>query len=153
MNEATRRDLGVSSFVSVGNKADVSGNDLLRYWEEDAGSDVILLYLESFGNPRHFSRIARRIARKKPIIAVKSGRSGAGSRGASSHTAAMATPDATVDALFRQAGVMRVDTLEEFFDVADVVTHQPLPRGRGVAIVVTPAGPACWPRTPARPTA
>ena len=82
LNEATRRDLGVSSFVSVGNKADVSGNDLLRYWEEDAGSDVILLYLESFGNPRHFSRIARQIARKKPIIAVKSGRSDAGSRGA-----------------------------------------------------------------------
>jgi len=141
LNEATRRDLGVSSFVSVGNKADVSGNDLLRYWEEDADSDVILLYLESFGNPRHFSRIARRIARKKPIIAVKSGRSDSGSRGASSHTAAMATPDATVDALFRQAGVIRVDTLEEFFDVADVVTHQPLPRGRGVAIVGNAGGP------------
>jgi acetyl coenzyme A synthetase (ADP forming)-like protein len=141
LNEATRRDLGVSSFVSVGNKADVSGNDLLRYWEEDADSDVILLYLESFGNPRHFSRIARRIARKKPIIAVKSGRSDSGSRGASSHTAAMATPDATVDALFHQAGVIRVNTLEEFFDVADVVTHQPLPKGRGVAIVGNAGGP------------
>ena len=141
LSEATRRDLGMSSFVSVGNKADVSGNDLLRYWEEDANTDVILLYLESFGNPRHFSQIARRIARKKPIIAVKSGRSGAGSRGASSHTAAMATPDASVDALFRQAGVIRVDTLEELFDVADVVTHQPLPKGRGVGIVGNAGGP------------
>ena len=141
LNEATHRDLGVSSFVSVGNKADVSGNDLLRYWEEDAETSVILLYLESFGNPRHFSRIARRIARKKPIVAVKSGRSRSGSRGASSHTAAMATPDATVDALFRQAGVIRVDTLEELFDVADVLKHQPLPQGKGVAIIGNAGGP------------
>jgi acetyl coenzyme A synthetase (ADP forming)-like protein len=141
LNEATRRDLGVSSFVSVGNKADVSGNDLLRYWEQDGETDVILLYLESFGNPRHFSRIARRIARKTPIIAVKSGRSPSGSRGASSHTAALATPDATVDALFRQAGVIRVDTLEELFDVADVVSHQPLPKGSRVAIVGNAGGP------------
>jgi acetyl coenzyme A synthetase (ADP forming)-like protein len=141
LNEATQRDLGVSSFVSVGNKADVSGNDLLCYWEQDSETDIILLYLESFGNPRRFSRIARRLARNKPIIAVKSGRSGAGSRGASSHTAAMATPDATVDALFRQAGVIRVDTLEELFDVADVLNHQPLPKGRGVAIVGNAGGP------------
>jgi acetyl coenzyme A synthetase (ADP forming)-like protein len=141
LNEAKHRDLGVSSFVSVGNKADVSGNDLLRYWEQDVDTEVILLYLESFGNPRHFSTIARHIARSKPIVAVKSGRSGAGSRGASSHTAAMATPDAAVDALFRQAGVIRVDTLEELFDVADVVSHQPLPAGRGVAIVGNAGGP------------
>ncbi len=141
LNEATHRDLGVSSFVSVGNKADVSGNDLLRYWEQDSETDVILLYLESFGNPRHFSRIARRIARKKPIIAVKSGRSPSGSRGASSHTAAAAIPDATVDALFRQAGVIRVDTLEELFDVADVLSHQPLPGGTRVAIVGNAGGP------------
>jgi acetyl coenzyme A synthetase (ADP forming)-like protein len=141
LNEASHRGLGVSSFVSVGNKADVSGNDLLRYWEEDADTDVILLYLESFGNPRHFSRIARRIARKKPIIAVKSGRSPSGARGASSHTAATATADATVDALFRQAGVIRVDTLEELFDVADVASHQPLAAGRGVAIVGNAGGP------------
>jgi acetyl coenzyme A synthetase (ADP forming)-like protein len=139
--EATRRELGLSSFVSVGNKADVSGNDLLRYWDEDAATDVILLYLESFGNPRHFSRIARGIARNKPIIAVKSGRSTSGSRGAASHTAAMATPDATVDALFRQAGVIRVDTLEELFDVADVLSHQPLPMGNRVAILGNAGGP------------
>ncbi len=141
LNEATHRDLGVSSFVSVGNKADVSGNDLLQYWAEDENTDVILLYLESFGNPRHFSRIARRIARTKPIIAVKAGRSPAGSRGASSHTAALASPDATVDALFRQAGVIRVDTLEELFDVADVIRHQPLPQGDRVAIVCNAGGP------------
>jgi acetyl coenzyme A synthetase (ADP forming)-like protein len=141
LQEATRRDLGVSSFVSVGNKADVSGNDLLCYWEKDTETDVILLYLESFGNPRRFSLLARRIARSKPIIAVKSGRSGAGARGASSHTAAMATPDDTVDALFRQAGVIRVDTLEELFDVADVLEHQPLPRGSGIAIVGNAGGP------------
>ena len=141
LNEATQRDLGVSSFVSVGNKADVSGNDLLRYWEEDDETEVILLYLESFGNPRHFSTIARRVARSKPIVAVKSGRSRAGSRGASSHTAAMASPDAAVDALFRQAGVIRVDTLEELFDVAELLSHQPLPDGPGVAIIGNAGGP------------
>ncbi len=141
LSEAANRDLGVSSFVSVGNKADVSGNDLLRYWEEDTETDVILLYLESFGNPRHFSRIARRIARKKPIVAVKSGRSRSGTRGASSHTAALATPDGTVAALFRQAGVIRVDTLEELFDVAAVLKHQPLPQGKRVAIVGNAGGP------------
>ncbi len=141
LNEATRRDLGVSSFVSIGNKVDVSGNDLLRYWEVDPATSVILMYLESFGNPRHFARISRRISHTKPIVAVKSGRSASGSRGASSHTAAMATPDATVDALFRQAGVIRVDTLEELFDVADVLSHQPLPRGPSVAIVGNAGGP------------
>ncbi|MHB1508144.1 MAG: bifunctional acetate--CoA ligase family protein/GNAT family N-acetyltransferase [Acidimicrobiales bacterium] len=141
LNEATRRDLGVSSFVSIGNKVDVSGNDLLRYWEVDPATAVILMYLESFGNPRHFARISRRISHTKPIVAVKSGRSASGSRGASSHTAAMATPDATVDALFRQAGVIRVDTLEELFDVADALSHQPLPRGANVAIVGNAGGP------------
>jgi len=141
LSEATHRDLGVSSFVSVGNKADVSGNDLLRYWEEDPATAVILMYLESFGNPRHFARISRRISRKKPIIAVKAGRSTSGTRGATSHTAALATPDAAVAALFRQAGVIRVDTLEELFDVADVLVHQPLPKGARVAIVGNAGGP------------
>ncbi len=141
LNEATFRDLGVSLFVSVGNKADVSGNDLIRYFGSDENTAVILLYLESFGNPRHFAEIARRTARSKPIVAVKSGRSSGGTRGASSHTAAMAAPDAVVDALFRQAGVIRVDTLEELFDVADVLLHQPLPVGRGVAVVCNAGGP------------
>jgi acetate---CoA ligase (ADP-forming) len=133
--------LGISTFVSVGNKADVSGNDLLQYWEEDADTDVILLYLESFGNPRKFARLARRVSRKKPIIAVKSGRTQAGTRAAGSHTAALASSDVAVDALFRQAGVTRVDTLEELFDVAHVLAHQPVPSGRRVAIVSNGGGP------------
>ena len=130
LERSARIGLGVSSFVSVGNKADVSGNDLLQYWEDDPGTDVVLLYLESFGNPRKFARIARRVSRRKPIVAVKSGRSAAGVRAASSHTAAMASPDIAVDALFRQAGVIRVDTLDELFDMALVLGSQPLPRGR-----------------------
>lgn len=139
--EAARRGLGVSSFVSIGNKADVSSNDLLRYWEQDPSTDVVLLYLESFGNPRMFSRIARRLARRKPIVAVKGGRTRAGSRGAASHTAAMATPEVAVEALFRQAGVIRVDTLEELFDVAGLLVDQPLPEGCRVAIVGNAGGP------------
>ncbi len=133
--------LGISTFVSMGNKADVSGNDLLQYWEEDPDTDVVLLYLESFGNPRKFGRLARRISRDKPIVAVKSGRSAPGARGAASHTAALASPDLTVDALFRQAGVIRVDTLEELFDTATLLAHQPLPAGRRVAIVSNGGGP------------
>lgn len=116
---AHRIQLGVSSFASMGNKADVSGNDLLQYWEDDPHTDMIMLYLESFGNPRKFSRIARRITRHKPILAVKSARS----------------EDAPVDALFRQTGIIRADTLEELFDVAALLSSQPFPRGRRVAVV------------------
>ena len=134
-------DLGVSTFVSLGNKADVSSNDLLQYWEHDPDTDVILLYLESFGNPRKFARLARRIARTKPILALKSGRTLAGARGAASHTAALANPDVAVDELFRQAGVVRVDTLEQLFDTASLLVHQPLPAGRRVAIVSNGGGP------------
>ncbi len=141
LERSARIGLGVSSFVSVGNKADVSGNDLLQYWEDDPGTDVVLLYLESFGNPRKFSRIARRVSRRKPIVAVKSGRSAAGIRAASSHTAAMASPDVAVDALFRQTGVVRVDTLDELFDMALLLSSQPLPAGRRVAIVGNSGGP------------
>jgi len=134
--------LGISTFVSIGNKADISGNDLVRYWEQDSQTDVILLYLESFGNPRKFSRIARRIGRAKPIIAVKSGRSAAGARASGSHTGALlAASDVTVDALFRQAGVIRTDRLEEMFDVAALLASQPLPAGRRVAIVTNAGGP------------
>jgi acyl-CoA synthetase (NDP forming) len=135
-------NLGISTFVSVGNKADVSGNDLIQYWAEDPRTDVILLYLESFGNPRRFAQIARRVAQQKPIVAVKSGRSRAGARAASSHTGALATSDVVVDALFRQAGVMRTTTLEELFDVAALLAHQPLPAGPRVAIVSNAGGPA-----------
>ncbi len=141
MARAGQLGLGISSFVSVGNKADVSGNDLLQHWEEDPETDVILLYLESFGNPRKFSRLARRVARRKPIVAVKGGRTRSGTRAASSHTAAMAAPDFAVDALFRQAGVIRVDTLEQLFDTAQVLAHQPLPAGRRVAIIGNAGGP------------
>ncbi len=141
---ATAQDLGIgmSSFVSVGNKADVSGNDLLQYWEDDERTAVVLLYVESFGNPRRFARIARRLGRRKPIVAVKSGRTGAGKRAAGSHTAALAGSDAAVDALFHQTGVIRAATLEEMFDLALVLSSQPLPRGPRVAILTNAGGPA-----------
>jgi acetate---CoA ligase (ADP-forming) len=141
LEHVDRLGLGISTFVSVGNKADISGNDLLLYWENDPDTDVILLYLESFGNPRKFSRIARRISRRKPIVAVKSGRTSAGVRAASSHTAAISSGDTAVDALFRQTGVIRTDTLEELFDVATLLTTQGLPSGRKVAILTNAGGP------------
>jgi acetyl coenzyme A synthetase (ADP forming)-like protein len=141
LGRGAERGLGISAFVSMGNKADVSSNDLMQYWEEDPNTDVILLYLESFGNPRKFARLARRIARKKPIVAVKSGRTTAGARGTASHTAALVSSDVAVDELFRQAGVVRVDTLEELFDTATFLAHQPLPAGRRVAIVSNGGGP------------
>jgi acetyl coenzyme A synthetase (ADP forming)-like protein len=133
--------LGLSSFVSIGNKADVSSNDLLEYWERDPLTDVVLMYLESFGNPRKFSAIARRLARVKPIVAVKSGRSKTGGRAASSHTGALAGVDTAVDALFAQAGVIRTDTIEDLFNTAMVLANQPLPRGPRVAILTNAGGP------------
>jgi acetate---CoA ligase (ADP-forming) len=140
--EAARRGLGLSSFVSTGNKADLSGNDLLRYWENDDGTDVIGLYLESFGNPQRFGQIARRVAARKPVIAVKSGRSTAGSRAAASHTGALlAASDSTVDALFRHAGVIRSGTVGELFDVAALLARQPLPGGDRVGILTNAGGP------------
>lgn len=142
MDYADALGLGLSSFVSVGNKADISGNDLIQFWEQDPATDVVLLYLESFGNPRNFSRIARRVGRRKPIIAVKSGRSTAGARATGSHTGALlAASDVTVDALFRQAGVIRTDTLQEMFDVAALLSSQPPPAGRRVAILTNAGGP------------
>src|SRR4029077_20416519 len=107
LEQATARGLGLSSFVSIGNKADVSLNDLIEYWEDDPSTALVLLSLESFGNPRKFGRLARRVARKKPILAMKGGRTGAGARATQSHTAALAGSEAAVDALFRQAGVIR----------------------------------------------
>jgi acetate---CoA ligase (ADP-forming) len=143
IDRASALGLGLSTFVSVGNKADISGNDLLQYWHSDRRTAVILLYLESFGNPRKFSRLARRIGRTKPIVAVKSGRSRAGSRAAGSHTGALvASSDVSVDALFRQCGVIRTDTLTELFDVASLLAHQPVPKGRRVGIVTNAGGPA-----------
>jgi acetyl coenzyme A synthetase (ADP forming)-like protein len=139
LEAAVARGLGLSAFVSIGNKADVSSNDLLEWWEDDAATDVVLLYVESFGNPRRFGRLARRVARRKPILALKSGRTAAGARAASSHTAALAGSEAAVEALFHQAGVIRATSLEELIDVAGLLSRQPDPRGRR-AVVVTNAG-------------
>ncbi len=141
LGAARRLQVGISSFVSIGNKADVSGNDLLQYWEEDPASDVVVLYLESFGNPRRFARIARRVGRTKPIVAVKAGRSQAGRRAAGSHTAALAAPDTAVEALFQQTGVIRANTLEEMFALASTLSNQPLPPGRRVAVLTNAGGP------------
>jgi acetyl coenzyme A synthetase (ADP forming)-like protein len=141
LDYARRLNLGISQFVSVGNKADVSGNDLIEFWEKDPGTDLILLYLESFGNPRKFTQLARRVARTKPILAVKSGRTPGGSRAASSHTGALAGSDAAVNALFRQSGVIRTDTIEELFDTAMLLASQPVPAGPGVAILTNAGGP------------
>ena len=140
LERAAERRLGLSAFVSVGNKADISSNDLLEYWEDDPATDVVLLYLESFGNPRKFARVARRVSRTKPIVAMKSGRTSAGARAASSHTAALAGSEGAVDALFHQAGVLRVDTLEELLDVTGLLATQPLPRGRRVAVLTNAGG-------------
>jgi len=138
---ANNLNMGISSFVSVGNRADISSNDLLQYWEQDPATKVILLYLESFGNPRKFSRIARRVSATKPILAVKSGSTPAGSRAASSHTGALATPDAVSDALFSQAGIIRVNSVEELFNVATLLSNQPVPKGRRLIIVTNGGGP------------
>ena len=138
---AARRNIGLATFVSAGNKADISGNDMLEYWEQDERTRVILMYLESFGNPRKFVSNARRVGRKKPIVAVKSGRTLSGSRAAASHTGSLAGTDIAVQALFRQAGVIRVDTTEELFDTAMLLATQPVPRGRKVAILTNAGGP------------
>jgi acetyl coenzyme A synthetase (ADP forming)-like protein len=134
------RGLGLSAFVSIGNKADVSTNDLLEWWEDDAATDVVLMYVESFGNPRRFGRLARRVARRKPILALKSGTSATGRQAASSHTAALAGSEAAVDALFRQAGVTRAGSLEELVDVAALLSTQPEPKGRRVAVLTNAGG-------------
>lgn len=134
LESVSERGLGLSTFVSAGNRADVSGNDLLQYWQEDDSTEVILLYLESIGNPRKFSRIARRVSRTKPIVAVKSGRSTQGVP-AGHAVKRSAAPQAAVDAMFRQAGVIQVESLNEMFDVAQLLAHQPLPRGNRISIV------------------
>jgi acyl-CoA synthetase (NDP forming)/RimJ/RimL family protein N-acetyltransferase len=132
LGEAARRGLGVSTFVSAGNRADVSGNDLLQYWESDPATEIALLYLESFGNPRKFARLARRFARRKPIVAVKSGR---GSVVAGLQHTSVEVPEPSVQALFEASGVIRTETLAQLFDVAILLTTQPLPDGDRVAVV------------------
>jgi acyl-CoA synthetase (NDP forming) len=137
---AEERGLGFSTFVSAGNRADVSGNDLLQFWEEDPSTDIALLYLETFGDPRRFARIARRLAYRKAVLCVKSARSRAGHDLARAHIGAVAQSETNVETLFRQAGVIRADTLEEMFDVAALLASQPLPRGERVAIVSNSGG-------------
>ena len=140
LEKASERNLGFSAFVSIGNKADVSSNDLLEWWEDDDETKLVLLYLESFGNPNKFARLARRIARRKPVLALKAGSTEAGARAASSHTAALASSDTAVEALFRQAGVIRAGTLEELVDAAALLSSQPLPRGRRVGVLTNAGG-------------
>jgi acetyl coenzyme A synthetase (ADP forming)-like protein len=140
LEAAAARGLGFSSFVSVGNKADVSSNDLLEHWQEDDSTRLVLLYMESFGNPRKFARVARRVARRKPVLAVKSGHTRAGARAARSHTAALVSSDTAVEALFRQAGVTRAASLEELLDVATLYASGPAPGGRCVGVVTNAGG-------------
>lgn len=140
LERAEASGLGLTSFMSIGNKADVSSNDLLEWWEDDEATEIVMLYLESFGNPRAFARIARRLARRKPILAMKGGTTRAGIKAASSHTAALAGSEAAIDALFRQTGVIRTRTLDELVDVAALLSAQPVPRGRRVALLTNAGG-------------
>ena len=141
LDYAKEYGIGISQFVSMGNKPDVSGNDLLAHWSNDPSVGVILMYVENFGNPRRFLDIARELTRRKPIIVVKSGRSKVGARAASSHTGALAASDALVDAMLAQAGVMRAETVEELFDLAMAFSGRPLPRSRRTAVVTNSGGP------------
>lgn len=141
LNVAQDLGVGLTQFASMGNKADVSGNDLLEHWEDDPETRVIAMYLESFGNPRRFTEIAKRVTRKKPILVVKSGRTAEGARAATSHTGAIAGTDVTVSAFLEQCGVLRANTIEEMFDVARALARCPLPGGFRVGIVTNAGGP------------
>lgn len=142
LDYAREYGIGIAQFVSIGNKPDVSGNDLLLHWEDDPTIGVILMYVENFGNPRRFLEIASRVTRKKPIVVVKSGRSRAGARAASSHTGALAASDTAIDALLAQSGVLRAGSVEELFDLAMAFSGPPLPRSRRTAVVTNSGGPA-----------
>jgi acyl-CoA synthetase (NDP forming)/GNAT superfamily N-acetyltransferase len=132
--------LGVSTFASVGNKYDVSGNDLLLWWRHDSRTKVAIIYLESFGNPRKFARLARQLAHRTPLVVVRAGSSKAAQQAARSHTAATATPAVTRDELFRQAGVVATDDLAEAIEAVAYFSCQPLPGGRRVAVVCNTGG-------------
>jgi acetyl coenzyme A synthetase (ADP forming)-like protein len=142
LERAEQIGLGIACFVSMGNKTDVSGNDLLEAWEADPRINVILMYLESFGNPDRFAAITRRVTRRKPILAVKSGRSAAGAKAAFSHTGSLAGSEVAVDSLLEQCGVLRMGTLSELFNLATALAHQPLPAGNRIAILTNAGGPA-----------
>jgi acetyltransferase len=145
LNIARQLDIGFSYFVSLGNKTNVSGNDLLQYWEDDPGTELILMYLESFGKAKRFMQICRRISKRKPLLVVKSGRTEAGARAATSHTGALAARqglDVATGALLEQCGVIRVNTVEELFDLALAFSKNPLPRGNRLSILTNAGGPA-----------
>jgi acetyl coenzyme A synthetase (ADP forming)-like protein len=137
---ASELNVGLASFVSVGNRADISPNDLLQYWEQDPAVKVILLYLESFGNPRKFGQIAKRVAARKPVVVVKGGMTTVGSRATQSHTGSLATSAVAAEALFHQTGLIRVNTIQELLGVAAIFSNQPLPRGKRLAIVTNGGG-------------
>jgi acyl-CoA synthetase (NDP forming)/GNAT superfamily N-acetyltransferase len=141
MTEAANRGIGMSSFVSLGNRADVSPNDLMCAWARDDSTTAILLYLESIGNPRRFMRIAKAITPLKPVIVLKSGRTSAGRRGAGSHTAALATDDVVVNALLDGCGAIRVESLPAMLDVVQLLHRSPRPRGKRLALVGNSGGP------------
>jgi acyl-CoA synthetase (NDP forming) len=135
VDRLSRLGLGISSFASVGNKYDVSSNDLLTWWEQDGTTELAVLYIESFGNPRKFARTARRVSARMPVLAIQAGRSAAGQQAAASHTAAAVTPLVTREALFEQAGVIAVESLGELLDAAALLASQPIPAGRSVAVI------------------
>jgi acetyl coenzyme A synthetase (ADP forming)-like protein len=141
LHAAKRLNIGISHFASVGNKADISGNDLLEYWEDDPNTRIIAMYLESFGDPRKFTQLARRISQKKPIIVVKSGRTEPGARAASSHTGALAAQDIAIDALLAQTGVVRAFSIDEMLHLMQAFTRCPLPAGNHVGVVTNAGGP------------
>jgi acetyl coenzyme A synthetase (ADP forming)-like protein len=142
LNAAQDLGVGLTQFASMGNKADVDGNDLVEFWEHDARTKVICMYLESFGNPRRFTEVAKRVGRKKPILVVKSGRTAEGARAATSHTGAIAGADVTVSAFLEQCGVLRANTISELFDIAKALSRCPLPAGDRVGILTNAGGPA-----------
>ena len=141
LEAAETRGLGIGAFVSVGNSSDIASNDLLLYWGRDPAIDLILLYLEEVQDPRWFTRIAQRVGKRIPIVVVKAGRTAAGSRAAASHTAALSGGDVAVDALLRQAGVIRAESIEEMLDLATLLSSQRRFRGRRVAVVTNGGGP------------
>ena len=139
--DAAHSDLGVAMFASMGNKTDVTANDLLEYWEDNPDVGVVLMYLESFGKPHRFTQLARRVTRKKPVIAVKAGRTAAGAQAATSHTGSIVGMDIAVESLLEQCGVLRVSTMHELFVKATALANQPIPRGQHIAIVTNAGGP------------
>ena len=137
-----QNDIGLSQFISIGNKADISGNVVLEYWKDNPHVKVITVYLESFGNPKKFMEITREITKKKPVIVIKSAKTSAGMKAASSHTGALAGADTVVTAFFEQGGVIRVNTVDELFDIAKAFDRTEIPQGNRIGILTNAGGPA-----------